>query len=1068
MPTKPPASFYTTQVALGADVATALYGVTGAGQDIGIISDSFNAKGGYATDVANGIAPANVDIVSDATTGSDEGRAMLELAYSIAPGASFSTAEGNPDGLSAEVTALQKAGATIIADDLSVGGEGLYQNGSATDVAISAAVAANVDYFTSAGNNGNSYYEQGFTPLATSVAGIGAVTANDFGNGSPYLSLTIENGSTINPIFQFGQPFGSFGTGANSPTNSLAIYLLDASGAVVASSTVNDVGVDPTQGFRFENTTSGTAFRLVVVQNGGTVPTGELFKLVLEDGGATINSPNAGQGSGDLLGHEMLPGLNSVGAVNQATAPANGGSPTVESFSSVGPGTELFDAQGNTLPSPVTVGEPQFEAPDATLVGSANTNFATSPFFGTSAAAPSAAAVGALVLQADPTLSTTQLTALLLQTVIPAASANPNVGAGLIQARAGVEIAAADAGDRWTDVAGGNWNNAASWSTGAAPTSAMAASLSDNLQAFTGAYTITVNTGGDTAGSIAISTPAGSSATLNVTTGGTLTIGPAGATNTAPTATDITSGDLLVSDNGTLTVTGGMIAETGSLNVNNGTVTVSLGTITANNYAQNAGLLTVGGGSGAANLMLTGTGFAETGGTAAILALGKLTAANVVDSAKLTIAGTVIDTGNLTNLASGADGIVVLQTGGELDIGGTDTKVDTTFAGNGLLTYTSTNTTALAAQASGVITGLAAGNGAIDFTGIAFNPADTIQYFTDNGQASVADQNGTFIATVYLNQAVDYTGKLALKADGTNHVELVSTVPCYCPGTHITTPLGEVAVENLVIGDVVVTADGLHEPIRWIGRRSYAGAFIAGQQLMLPVCFRRNSLADGVPHTDLWVSPGHAMFVEGQLIPAWRLVNGVSIQQAKAVEQVTYIHVELDRHAILLANGAQAESFLDDGCRGQFHNAQDFHARYPHAEAMKPFAPRLEDGFALHRLHKRLAARAGAQVAAVRPSALRGFVDMATPDRVCGWAQDEGHPDRPVALEVLVGGQPVLSLMANAYRADLHDAGLGTGCHAFDIALSEGLSGPVSIRRITTGELLGFTAAADTDRALAA
>ena len=96
------------------------------------------------------------------------------------------------------------------------------------------------------------------------------------------------------------------------------------------------------------------------------------------------------------------------------------------------------------------------------------------------------------MLQADPTLTTTQVTALFLQTIIPVISVNANTGAGLIQVRAGVEIAAADAGDRWTNAAGGNWNNVASWSTGAVPTSAMAASLSDNLEAFTGSYTVTV------------------------------------------------------------------------------------------------------------------------------------------------------------------------------------------------------------------------------------------------------------------------------------------------------------------------------------------------------------------------------------------------------------------------------------------------------------------------------------------------------------------------------------------------------------------------------------------------
>ena len=182
---------------------------------------------------------------------------------------------------------------------------------------------------------------------------------------------------------------------------------------------------------------------------------------------------------------------------------------------------------------------------------------------------------------------------------------------------------------------------------------------------------------------------------------------------------------------------------------------------------------------------------------------------------------------------------------------------------------------------------------------------------------------------------------------------------CYCPGTLILTPVGEVAVEMLTIGGMVVTASGLHKPIRWIGRRSYAGAFVAGQHLMLPICFKRGSLADNIPHTDLWVSPGHAMFVDGQLVPAWRLINGVSVVQAEAVDTVTYIHIELGRHDILLANGAEAESFLDDDCRGQFHNAAEFYAHYPDAVPMVPFAPRLEDGFGLQRLQERIALRAG-------------------------------------------------------------------------------------------------------------
>ena len=286
----------------------------------------------------------------------------------------------------------------------------------------------------------------------------------------------------------------------------------------------------------------------------------------------------------------------------------------------------------------------------------------------------------------------------------------------------------------------------------------------------------------------------------------------------------------------------------------------------------------------------------------------------------------------------------------------------------------------------------------------------------------------------------------------------IESTPCYCPGTLILTERGEVAVERLAVGDRVLTASGASEPIRWIGRRSYGGAFIAGNHLMLPVCIRKGALAAGKPHADLWVSPGHALFIDGQLVPAWRLVNGVSVVQAQAVAEVTYIHAELARHDILVANGAAAESFLDDGCRGQFHNAADSQAR--DAAPMVPFAARLEDGFGLQRAQERVAARAGVCVPPEPAGPLRGFIDVAGPGRVSGWAQDAENPEEPVTLTVRMGAQPVLSLLANGYRADLRQAGLGSGCHAFAIDLPDWVDGPVSVHRTADGASLAATEAA--------
>ncbi len=280
-------------------------------------------------------------------------------------------------------------------------------------------------------------------------------------------------------------------------------------------------------------------------------------------------------------------------------------------------------------------------------------------------------------------------------------------------------------------------------------------------------------------------------------------------------------------------------------------------------------------------------------------------------------------------------------------------------------------------------------------------------------------------------------------------------VACYCRGTMILTTRGEVAVEDLAIGDVVVTAGGASEPVRWIGRRSYAGRFIGGDHLMLPITIHAGALADGVPHTDLRVSPGHAMWVDDHFVPAWRLVNGVTVTQADFVEEVTYFHVELDTHDLLLANGAPAESFLDKtGFRGQFQNAAEFAVLYPNAIPLSPMKARLEDGFALQRIQDWIAARAGTFATVEPAGSLRGYVDQAGPERVSGWAQDLDSPEEPVELEITVDGAPAFTVLANAYRSDLRKAGIGSGCHAFSVLLPSDFDGRVTVRRVADGAVL--------------
>ncbi len=191
-------------------------------------------------------------------------------------------------------------------------------------------------------------------------------------------------------------------------------------------------------------------------------------------------------------------------------------------------------------------------------------------------------------------------------------------------------------------------------------------------------------------------------------------------------------------------------------------------------------------------------------------------------------------------------------------------------------------------------------------------------------------------------------------------VSFAPTPACYCAGTRILTERGEVAVEKLAVGDRVVTAHGECREIVWIGSRKLDIGKHAFPLEIQPVRVRAGAFGHGLPHRDLWLSPEHAVFVDGVLIPIIRLANGANVAQI-AVERVSYFHIELESHDVLLAEGLPAESFLDCGSRSGFSNFEGFVELHP---TFKPLswddacAPLRESGAEVAAVRRRLLAQA--------------------------------------------------------------------------------------------------------------
>jgi ELWxxDGT repeat protein len=163
-------------------------------------------------------------------------------------------------------------------------------------------------------------------------------------------------------------------------------------------------------------------------------------------------------------------------------------------------------------------------------------------------------------------------------------------------------------------------------------------------------------------------------------------------------------------------------------------------------------------------------------------------------------------------------------------------------------------------------------------------------------------------------------------------------VLCFREGTRIRTPDGDVAIEELAIGDAVLTYEGAARPIRWIGHRRVDCRYHPRPEAERPVRIRRGAFGDGMPQADLFLSPDHAVYAESALVPVKYLIDGDAIEQI-AADEVTYFHIELDTHDVVLAEGLPAETWLDTGMRDHFDNYEGPIRLF--ADIARPGAPEL-------------------------------------------------------------------------------------------------------------------------------
>jgi len=213
------------------------------------------------------------------------------------------------------------------------------------------------------------------------------------------------------------------------------------------------------------------------------------------------------------------------------------------------------------------------------------------------------------------------------------------------------------------------------------------------------------------------------------------------------------------------------------------------------------------------------------------------------------------------------------------------------------------------------IWGYQAGN-SISFNGL--NVAST--QIVNGNTVDLFDNNQNLLGALAFYTNHGATGVKADTEAALAAAQITAGIPCFLAGTKISTPKGEVSVENLRNGDTVLTTDGSEMPIIWVGTGQVSESF-GHRDATTPIIIKKGAFEDNVPNRDLRVTKGHSFYIDGVLIPAEFLVNHSTIRWDDGAQGERFFHIALPAHAVILANGTPAESYRNDGNLNLFHNA---------------------------------------------------------------------------------------------------------------------------------------------------